>query len=81
MLRDKLFNIAKNTEYDGYQRGFVSMLYKFFDKNSAGGAVARTDKPAIKGEIMTNQRPLDLARRKLAEVLHKPITRKLKNKK
>ena len=32
VLRDKAFNIAKNPKYDGYQRGFASMVYKFFDK-------------------------------------------------
>ena len=31
-LRDKAFNIARNTKYDGYERGLASMLYKFFDK-------------------------------------------------
>ena len=30
VLRDKTFNIAKNPKYDGYQRGLVSMVYKFF---------------------------------------------------
>ena len=29
-LRDKAFNIAKNTKYDGYQRRFASMVYKYF---------------------------------------------------
>ena len=33
MLHHKAFNIAKNLKYDGYQRGLVSMVYKFFDKN------------------------------------------------
>ena len=32
VLRDKAFNIAKNPKYDGYQRGFSSIIYKFFDK-------------------------------------------------
>ena len=32
VLRDEAFNIAKNPEYDGYQRGLVSMGYNFFDK-------------------------------------------------
>ena len=36
---DKVFNIAKNPKYDGYQHGFASMVYKFFDKKSSGGAV------------------------------------------
>ena len=31
-LCDKAFNIAKNSKYDGYQRGLASMFYKFFDK-------------------------------------------------
>ena len=35
VLRDKIFNIAKNLKYDGYQRGLASMVYKFFDKMSA----------------------------------------------
>ena len=29
-LRDKAFNIAKNTKYDGYQRGIASLVYQFF---------------------------------------------------
>ena len=32
VLRDKPYNIASNPEYDGYQRGLASMVYKFFDK-------------------------------------------------
>ena len=39
VLRDKLFNIAKNPKYDGYQRGLASMVYKFFDKKSKGRGV------------------------------------------
>ena len=35
-LRDKAFNIAKNPKYDGYQRQLAFMVYKFFDKKSAG---------------------------------------------
>ena len=32
ILRNKVFNIAKNPKYDRYQRGLASMVYKFFDK-------------------------------------------------
>ena len=39
VLRDKAFNIAKNTKYDGYQRGLASVVYKLFDKNMYDGAV------------------------------------------
>ena len=31
ILRDKAFNIARNSKYDGYQRGIASMVNKFFD--------------------------------------------------
>ena len=39
ILRDKAFNIAKNLKYDGYRRGFPSMIYKFFDEKSTGSSV------------------------------------------
>ena len=38
-LRDKAFNIAKNPKYDGYQRAFASLFYKFFDKKTLVGTV------------------------------------------
>ena len=34
VLKDKAFKIANNPNYDGYQRGLASMVYKFFDKKS-----------------------------------------------
>ena len=39
VLRDKAFNIAKDPKYDAYQRGLVSMVYKFFDKNTADSSI------------------------------------------
>ena len=51
VLRDKAFNIAKNSKYDGYQRVLASMVYKSFDKKSAGSGVS-------------NERPLYLATQK-----------------
>ena len=35
VLRDKAFKIASDPNYDGYQRGLASMVYKFFDRKSA----------------------------------------------
>ena len=49
ILRDKAFNIAKNSKYDGYQRGLASMVYKFFDKKSA----SLTDK-SVSGSGIVN---------------------------
>ena len=39
VLRDKAYDIASNQEYDGYQRGLASMVYKFFDKKSTGSGI------------------------------------------
>ena len=55
VLRDKAYDIASNPEYDGYQRGLASMVYKFFDKKSMGSGIASSSmladelhKPVIK---------------------------------
>ena len=39
VLKDKAFAIASNAEYDGYQRGLASMVYKLFDKKSKGSGI------------------------------------------
>ena len=39
VLRDKVYHIASNPEYDGYQRGLVNMVYKFFDKKLMGSGI------------------------------------------
>ena len=39
ILRNKASNIAKNPKYDRYQKGFASMVYKFFDKMSLAGGI------------------------------------------
>ena len=55
VFSDKAYNIASNPEYDGYQKGLVSMVYKFFDKKSIGSGIASSStladelhKPVIK---------------------------------
>ena len=39
VLREKAFKITSDPRYDGIQRGLASMVYKFFDKQSSGGAI------------------------------------------
>ena len=39
VLRDEAINIAKDPKYDGYQRGLASMVYKCFDKETAGSGI------------------------------------------
>ena len=65
VLRDKAFNVSKNSKYDGYQRGIASMVYTFFDNKSPGGAIKR--------ETISNQQS--------TEELHKPIIRKFGKRK
>ena len=60
VLRDKAFNIFKNSKYDVYQRGNGWMIYKYFDKKSSGGT--------IKNEIISNK--------ELMGKLDKPVIRK-----
>ena len=59
VLKDKAFNIAKNPNYDGYQRGLASMVHKFFDKKSKWSGVNI--------EVKHNEQ--------LPKELHKPIIR------
>ena len=42
-IRNRAFNIAKDPKFDGYQRGLASMVYKFFDKKSAGSGTKHVD--------------------------------------
>ena len=42
VLCDKAFNIAKNPKYDGYQSWRTSMVYKVFDKKSAGACANKS---------------------------------------
>ena len=80
-IHDKAFNIAKNPKYNGVSGWNTSMVSKYFDKKSVGGAV--------KGEIMSKQRTSDLYRvgkisdrtRELPEELHKPIIKEFEKRK
>ena len=63
-LRDKAFNIAENSEYDGYQRRLAVVVSKFFDKTSVGSGV--------------NTHAYNKIQR--SEELHKPIIKKFKNR-
>ena len=77
VLKDKAYNIASNPEYDGYQRGLASMVYKFFDKKS-------TAKPSAKhvmGSGMAKPSSLEHSFLILADELHKPVIKKFNKRK
>ena len=69
VLRDKAYDIASNTKYDGYQRGFAIMVYKFFDKKSMGSGFKK-----LKNTTKSNFSIL-------ADELHKPIIKKFDKRK
>ena len=62
-LRYKAYGIAINPQYDVYQRGLASMVYKFFDTKASS-----PDRKTIGSGANENI--------KLANELHKPIIRK-----
>ena len=51
VFRDKAYNIASNPEYDGYQRGLASIVYKFFDKKSMGSGIMKNSSLILADEL------------------------------
>ena len=74
VLKDKAYDIASNPEYDGYQRGVVSMVYKFFDKKSTAGPSSLERM----GSGIATAKPNSSI---LADELHKPVTNKFNKRK
>ena len=72
VLRDKAYDIDSNPEYDGYQRGLASMVYKFFDKKSTGSGIVRDT---------TKSSSLERSSSILADELYKPIINKFNKRK
>ena len=72
VLRDKACDIASNPEYDGYQRGLASMVYKFFDKKSMGSGIKKDT---------TKSSSLERSSLILAGELHKPVIKKFNKRK
>ena len=50
-LKNSAYDVASNPEYDSYQRGLVSKVYKFFDKKSMGGGIARDSSSILADEL------------------------------
>ena len=72
VLRDRACDIASNPEYDGYQRGLASMVYKFFDTKSMAepSSLERTGSGFKKLKNTRKSNSLIFA-----DELHKPIIR------
>ena len=72
VLRDKAYDIASNPEYDGYQRGLATMVYKLFDKKSMGSGIKKDT---------TKSSSLERSSLILADELHKPVIKKFNKRK
>ena len=68
IVRYKAYGIATNPQYDGYQRGLASKVYKFFDTKASS-----PDRKTVGSGVNENI--------KLANELHKPIIRKFNKRK
>ena len=77
ILRYKAYGIADSLQYDGYQRGLASMVYKFFDTKASS-----PDRKTV-GSGTTKSSSLERVNEniKLANELHKPIIRKFNKRK
>ena len=77
ILRYKAYGIASKPQYDGYQRGLASMVYKFFDTKASS-----PDRKTV-GNGTTKSSSLECVNEniKLANELHKPIIRKFNKRK
>ena len=51
VLKDKAYNVASNPEYDGYQRGLASMVYKSFDKKSVESGFVKDSSLILADEL------------------------------
>ena len=75
ILKDKVFKIAIDPNYDGYQRGLASMVYKFFDKKSTSLNKSASLNKFSKGSGIANKSANE-QNYQLANELHKPIIKK-----
>ena len=50
VLKNKAFKTA-NPNYDGYQKGLASMVYKFFDKKSKGSGIINEPNYQLANEL------------------------------
>ena len=53
LSRYEAFNIAKDSEYDGYQRSLASIVYKIFDIKTSGGATKNMLNERLAEELHT----------------------------
>ena len=68
ILKDRPDEIAINCKFDGYQRVFANIVYRFLDKKTGSGGTATS-----KVGVIVNEQ--------LAKEIHKPVIKKSKRRK
>ena len=78
-----MYDIASNPEYDGYQRGLASMVYKFFDKKATAEPSAKhaMGSGTAKSSCLERAKKLKNSSSMLADELHKPVIKKFNKRK
>ena len=77
-MPDEAFNIAKNPNYDRYQRDLASMVYKCFDKKTSS-AHARSETLAKRNKLASSDiKNENISNNELAEELIKQLLENLR---
>ena len=51
VLKDKAYKFVSDLNYDGYQRGLASVVYKFFNKKSKGSGIVNEPNYQVANEL------------------------------
>ena len=51
ILRNKVFNLAQNLKYYGYQKSLASMVYDFFERKTSGSDIKNISNKELAEEL------------------------------
>ena len=51
ILRNKVFNLAQNLKYYGYQKSLASMVYDFFERKTSGSDIKNISNKELSEEL------------------------------
>ena len=51
ILRNKVFNLAQNLKYYGYQKSLASMIYDFFERKTSGSDIKNISNKELAEEL------------------------------
>ena len=69
ILRDKVYETAKDPKYYGSQRSLASMVYKVFDKKTAGDGI----KSMLKNEQLAEELHKSIIRKVKKRIVYSPF--------